>query len=183
MAELLGERGDRDAAIDAYARAVEIASRDLRTRVNLASLLVRAGRADDARPQLAHCLAELRADASLPEPLRTAPYETLGETTSHRSRAIAHYCDALAMDPSRTRAANNLAWLLATAPDLEPGDAAEAVRLAEAAARHMAYREPVILDTLAAAHAAQGRRDAAVEHAAPALGRAQPRSGRRLSDH
>ena len=175
MAELLVERGDRDAAIDAYARAVEIAPRDLRTRVNLASLLVRAGRADDARPQLAHCLAELRAGAPLPEPFRAALHEALGETAGDRSRAIAHYRDALALDPSRTRAANNLAWLLATAPDLAPGDAAEAVRLAESAARHTAYREPAILDTLAAAYAAQGRRDAAVEHAARALSLTQSR--------
>ena len=80
-----------------------------------------------------------------------------------------------ALDFNRARAANNLAWLLATAPDLEPGNAAEAVRLAEAAARYTAYREPAILDTLAASYAAQGRRDAAVEHAARALSLAQNR--------
>ncbi len=175
MAELLVQRGDREAAIDHYARALEIAPRDLRTRVNLASLLVRAGRIDDARAQLARCAAELRAGAPLPEPFRAALHEALGETAGERSQAIAHYRDALAADPSRTRAANNLAWLLATAPDLGPGDAAEATRLAELAARHTTYREPAILDTLAAAYAAQGRHDAAVEHAARALDLAQAR--------
>ncbi len=177
MAELLVQRGDRDAAIDQYARALEIAPRDLRTRVNLASLLVRVGRIDDARAQLARCEAELRAGAPLPEPFRAALHEALGETASDRSRAIAHYRDALAADSGRTRAANNLAWLLATAPDLGPGDAAEAARLAESAARRTAYREPAILDTLAAAYAAQGRHEAAVEHAAHALSLAQARPG------
>jgi tetratricopeptide (TPR) repeat protein len=176
MAELLVERGERDAAIDQYARAVELAPRDLRTRVNLASLLLRAGRAGDARSHLAHCLAEVRAGARLPEPFRAALHQALGETAGDRSRAIAHYREALAIDPSRTRAANNLAWLLATAPHPEPGSAAEAARWAEAAARHTAYREPAILDTLAAAYAAQGRRDAAVEHAARALSLAQARA-------
>jgi tetratricopeptide (TPR) repeat protein len=176
MAELLAERGERDAAIAQYARAVEIAPEDLRVRVNLASLLVRAGRTEEARAQLAHCAAELRAGALLPEPFRAALHEGLGETAADRSQAIAHYRDALAADSNRTRAANNLAWLLATAPDLAPGTAAEAVRLAESAARRTGYREAAILDTLAAAYAADGRHEAAVEYAARALhvARARP---------
>jgi tetratricopeptide (TPR) repeat protein len=169
LAELLAERGDRDAAIAQYARAVETAPEDLRVRVNLASLLVRTGRTEEARTQLAHCLAELRAGAPLPDSFRAALHEGLGETAADRSQAIAHYRDALAADPGRTRAANNLAWLLASAPDLAPGTAAEAVRLAESAAQRTGYREPAILDTLAAAYAADGRHEAAVEHAARAL--------------
>ena len=166
----LGHYREHTAAAGHHAaRAVEIAPEDLRVRVNLASLLLRAGRTEEARAQLAHCAAELRAGASLPEAFRAALHEGLGETAADHSRAIAHYRDALAIEPSRTRAANNLAWLLATAPDLAPGTAAEAVHLAESAARRTDYREAAILDTLAAAYAADDRHEAAVEYAARAL--------------
>ena len=135
-----------------------------------------------SRAQLARCQAELRAGTPLPEPFRAALHEALGETAGDRSQAIEHYRDALALDPSRARAANNLAWLLATAPDLAPGDAAEAVRLAESAARRTAYREPAMLDTLAAAYAAQGRRAAAIDYAARALDLAQARPHERRTE-
>jgi tetratricopeptide (TPR) repeat protein len=182
LAELLLEQRRVDAAIDQYASAVRIDPRDLRTRVNLASLLVRNGRRDAARPHLAFCVAELRRGAALADPFRGALHEALAEVQDDRGRAIAHYREALSIDPRRTRAANRLAWLLATSPDLEPDDAAEAVRLAEAAALHTDYRDPIALDTLAAAYAAQGRSDAAIDHAARALRLAQERADSRHAD-
>lgn len=80
------------------------------------------------------------------------------------------------------RAARRLAWLLATATRCEPGDAAEAVRLAEAVALRTGHRDPNALDALAAAYAAQGHREEATLHAAHALRLAQERSDARHAD-
>jgi cytochrome c-type biogenesis protein CcmH/NrfG len=59
------------------------------------------------------------------------------------------------VDPGRTEVANNLAWILATASDPSLRAPAEALELAQRAARSNA--EPSVLDTLAAAYAALGR--------------------------
>jgi Flp pilus assembly protein TadD len=54
-------------------------------------------------------------------------------------------------------AAERLVWLLATTPSPALRDAVEAIRIAEAAARHTGDRDAAILDALAAAYAAAGR--------------------------
>ncbi len=64
---------------------------------------------------------------------------------------------AIANDPSSVDAKNNLAWLLATAPDESVRDSRQAVRLAVEAAEAVQYRDPNVLDTLSAAYAADGQ--------------------------
>jgi len=72
---------------------------------------------------------------------------------------------------------NNLAWILATEQDPALRRPEEAVTLAEGAARGTRREDPGILDTLAVAYAAAGRRaDAlAVAREALAVARAQQR--------
>jgi tetratricopeptide (TPR) repeat protein len=70
---------------------------------------------------------------------------------------------ALALDPDHIGSLNNMAWLLATCPDATVRDGALAVRYAERAARLGGEKDPVVMDTLAAAYAEAGRFDAAVE--------------------
>jgi hypothetical protein len=94
-----------------------------------------------------------------------------GET----ARAIATYQQALALDPSLSGAANNLAWLRATAADPLLRDPRQAVELAESAARATGYLEPESLDTLAAAYASAFRFDAAVRFGEQAVERARVR--------
>ncbi len=65
------------------------------------------------------------------------------------------------MQPGYTEAANNLAWLLATAADPALRDPREAIRLVEADAR--GSEAPWLLDTLAAAYAADGRFEQAIQ--------------------
>lgn len=79
---------------------------------------------------------------------------------------------AVALRPS-VLSANNLAWILATAPDASLRNADEALRLAELACRSNNYESPDLLDTLAAAHANAGQYDRAVEWADQAIMRAQ----------
>lgn len=76
--------------------------------------------------------------------------------------AIVQWREAARLRPGSLEVANNLAWLLATAPDPRHRDPASAVRLAERAARGAGDAAPDVLDTLAAAYAAAGRFDEAV---------------------
>jgi len=72
------------------------------------------------------------------------------------SAARAAFTAALAQDPEHVGSLNNLAWLLATAPDAAARDGNAAVRAARHAARLTGERDPQILDTLAAALAEAG---------------------------
>ena len=69
-----------------------------------------------------------------------------------------------------------IAWLLATAPDAATRDATHAMELARKAVRLSEAREPVYLDTLAAAFAAAGRFPEAIDTAK----QAQIRKGKGL---
>ena len=74
--------------------------------------------------------------------------------------AIKHYDLALEIRPNWPEAANDLAWILATAQDPVLRDGAKALRLAEQA--DQADRTANTLDTLAAAQAETGKFDQAV---------------------
>ncbi len=96
----------------------------------------------------------------------------LGAAYAERGRldeTIRHYREAVRIRPDFMKAANNLAWLLATARDPALRDPATAVSLAERALALSRAPNPSVLDTLAAAYAAAGRFDAAVETAQRAV--------------
>jgi hypothetical protein len=88
-----------------------------------------------------------------------------------------HYAAALRLRPGWDLAAGNLAWLLATTPDPDLRDPHRAIELAYRAAESQGFRDPNILDTLAAGHAAAGdfERALALAHHARALALAQGR--------
>ena len=88
-----------------------------------------------------------------------------GETAA----AIDHYRSALAVQPSFLRVANNLAWLLGTSVDPAVRDPELAVRWAEHADRLAGSKRAAVLDTLAAAYAAQGRFGEAVRTSRQAI--------------
>ena len=71
----------------------------------------------------------------------------------------------LSQNPESPPAMNNLAVLLATAPDPALRNGAEAVQLAERASSLSGSRNPVMLTTLAAAYAEAGRFSEAVASA------------------
>jgi tetratricopeptide (TPR) repeat protein len=75
--------------------------------------------------------------------------------------------------PDSPRMLDELAWLLATYPDSNVRDGAEAVRLAERACALTERREPALLATLAAAYAETGDFSRGVAAAEEALKRAQ----------
>ena len=77
--------------------------------------------------------------------------------------------------------AHNLARLLATAPDLAPGDAGLALRLANAVVETTAGRDPRAMETLAAALAANGRLEEARATNARAAALASAQGDRELA--
>jgi tetratricopeptide (TPR) repeat protein len=108
---------------------------------------------------------------------RGALLEQLGRSAD----AILAYRDALARGELSERVQNNLAWLLLTTGEPGPDTIAEALALAEAAARASGGDDAGILDTLATAQAAAGRRAEALATARRALERAEAHGQRGLA--
>jgi spermidine synthase len=83
--------------------------------------------------------------------------------------AVDTYRRAVELGPSDLSAANNLAWLLAVAPEDAVRNGGEALLISERLCRITKRQQPVFLRTLAAAHAELGHFDEAVMHADEAL--------------
>jgi tetratricopeptide (TPR) repeat protein len=77
--------------------------------------------------------------------------------------AAVQFREALRLDPNSSMAASELAWLLATHSDAQFRDPKEALELATRAAEDTRFRQPAILDILAAAQAANGDYASAVK--------------------
>jgi tetratricopeptide (TPR) repeat protein len=118
---------------------------------------MQAGRFRFARPLLE------RAVAAHPEHLGTQ--NALGIVLSglgDARGALEHFNAAMRLDPDHPATATNRAWLLATSPDDTVRNPEEAVRVAEAGLVVADRLEFLLLDGLAAAHAAAGRFDQAI---------------------
>jgi tetratricopeptide (TPR) repeat protein len=160
---LLAEAGRHDEAAVHLERAVALAPEDADAQARLGLALLRGGRfAESARA----FDAAFSQGAESPElhVARALAATRLGDAPA----AVAHYRAALEAKPGWREAANNLAWLLATHPQVR--DAAEAERVASAVLAS-APDDLVLLDTLAAAHAAAGRFEEARRLAARAAER------------
>jgi tetratricopeptide (TPR) repeat protein len=97
------------------------------------------------------------------------------------NEAIDHFRQAIQLNPYYTEAYNNLAWTLATHPDPNVRHPEEAIRLVKHA--YDLHKRPnvYILDTLAAAQAAAGRFDLALEIANTAFALAVANENEKLA--
>lgn len=95
--------------------------------------------------------------------------------TPDRAKAIENYRLSLQLAPEDPRTLRDLAWLLATSPEPQLRDGAEALRLLDAAevALKAGWPPMDLLDTRAAAYAELGRFDEAVQTAQEALRQAK----------
>ena len=96
--------------------------------------------------------------------------------------SIAYYEKALASDPEAVLPMNNLAWVLATHPDANVRNGTRAVELALKAARSTGASDPLILRTLAAAHAELGNFQEAYRIAAAAAPLAEEQGNAALAE-
>jgi tetratricopeptide (TPR) repeat protein len=83
--------------------------------------------------------------------------------------AVAQLQQAVSLDPNNIRAVADLAWLLAVCPADDVRNGRRALELAQRACAVTRFRNPVLLNTLAAAHAETGDFAAAIAVADKAL--------------
>lgn len=119
---------------------------------------------------------------------------TPGDATAHRnlgnslvrcgrpSEASVHFRRACELRPEWPEPLNSLAWLLATCPDPDLRNGAEAVGLATRCCELTRYEHPGAMDTLAAAYAETGRFAEARDWARRAIDLATRQDQKALAD-
>ncbi len=170
-ATVLTMTGKMIEAIAEYERALAIRPDYALAHTNLGDALLRLGRTSDA---LQHFREALRIDSRYAE-----AHFNLGSVLNVQGRqqdAMEEFRRAVDLKPDLTPALAELAWLLASARDAALRDPDEAIRAAERAVNLTGRRDARVLDVLAAAQAASGRFDAAIETTAAALALGPPES-------
>ncbi|MGD0813993.1 MAG: tetratricopeptide repeat protein [Verrucomicrobiota bacterium] len=127
---------------------------------NLGTILRQQGKVDEAITQYQEALQIEPDNESIHFNLARAFYQE-----GRVDLAIGQFQSALQIEPGDMEAQNNLAWLLATAPQASLRNGAKAVELARQANELAGGKNPVILGTLAAALAETGRFSEALEAA------------------
>ena len=154
-------RGDYPAAIAHFRKAIELAHDEPEPRFQLARAQAAAGEVEEA-------IAGLRAVvASTPRMLQARlVLGTLLIEHGDTAEAISVYRDARRVAPDDVTVSNSLAWALATWRQASDKERAEALDIAQRNVEATQGRNPLLLDTLAAAQAATGRfEDAAATQA------------------
>ena len=136
----------------------------------IGAALLATGKIDEAIPHLNEALQINPDQAQVCANLGTA-YTQL----SKYRLAIQNWTRAVELEPNSADVLNNLAWLLATVDDASVRDANKAIEFAQRACELIGYKEPAVLDTLAAAYAAAGRFNDAVTTAERAVNTAKAR--------
>jgi len=164
LAKALQSAGKTDQAIAQYEKALQIDPEYLRAYISLAGALQLQGKLKQATNQLQKALqidphnADIHNSAAL-----------VLAMTGRTKEAIRHFSEAARLKANWAPPLNSLAWLLATSPNITDAERAEAVSLAEHATELTQYDNPAALDTLAAAYAAAGQFEKAIETAQKAI--------------
>lgn len=160
----LREKGRMDEAIAQYQEALRINPGYTGAHVNLGSAQLQQGKTDEAISELQQALRI--------EPGSAPAHNSLGNALLQKgnvTEAIAQFDKAIELAPADPWIKNNLAWLLATTPDSSLRNGRKAVELAKAATDAATEESPILLHTLAAALAADGRFSEAADTAQRAL--------------
>jgi Flp pilus assembly protein TadD len=165
LGQALALTGHFVAAEPHFLASIRLAPGDPLMHQRFAQALAREGKTSQAARQLqiALCLAG-QPDA----PTRLNLAELLVQTGDFR-RAIDQYRKVLSLNTDQPEPLNNLAWLLATAPDAAVRNGAESVRYAEHACQLTSFKQSIMISTLAAAYAEAGRFAEAVTTAEMAI--------------
>ena len=173
---ILAQEGDLAEAAKAIERVVQILPVDASKRVMLAEALEKQGELKRAAEQYQHAL---RID---PDNLEShVAMGRIQQNLGDFPAAVVHFRCALKKNSELADTADRLSWAIATSDNGSLGDAAEAVRWAEHAAKLTRHQSPEILGTLAAAYAHAGRYEEAIETADKALSLARLSSNEQLT--
>ncbi len=178
---MLGQPGVEDALTRSISTYDELIARhpersDLRSHLTsslslLGKVTVGSRGADQAEPLYRRLLTTLRAlhdeSPQAPEPRDSLVVELLFwaellDRSGRRADAVPLIEEAIAVEPDRAAALNNLAWILAGRPDLAPHDPTRAVALAERAVKR-SPEKPEFWNTLGIARFRAGALDSAIE--------------------
>jgi tetratricopeptide (TPR) repeat protein len=160
----LALRGEREEATKRFREALRLDPDYAQAHNNLAAMLQLDGRFEEALDHYRRALA-VRPD-------NIEARGNLAQLLSRQGRAaeaVAEFEQVLAARTLDPQALSGLAWIRATAADPAQRNPAQAVELAERAAAATGRRDLAVLDALAAAYAAAGRFDAAVDAAQAAV--------------
>ena len=196
---ILGKRGQIDAAIQEFETAIRINPEDGEARFNMGRALLAKGNLEEAIAHFQAAVALNPNDASRQFEFGNVlfrkgsfadaitAYEQSLEINPGFVEARLALASALASNREYAKSAahfeqasqsaaagdyqavNNLAWLLATCPERQVRNGEKAVRLMEGACQLTGFRDPTLLNTLAAGYAEQGRWDEATVTATNAL--------------
>jgi tetratricopeptide (TPR) repeat protein len=152
LALTLIQQGDTGEAIDQLAKELELAPDQWQAHHMLGVALDKHG---NRREALDHFSQAVRLN-----PVYAPSRLNLGKALAYAGQsreAITQYREALKLAPLFPEALDALAWVLATNPDPEIRNGAEAVTLAEQACQITQYQMPQTLITLGSAYAEAGR--------------------------
>ena len=176
LGALLDTSGDRENALAHYRLAVEFGPRESAAHYNLGVALMARRQPDEPITEAVEAFRQAVAlDPDYPEAHASLGAALLVE--GDPEGAIAEYERAITLDPTSPRVLVELAWLRATAPESDLRDVGRAIALAERARSLYGGTHPVLLDTLAAAYAADGRFDEAIALAREAVARSSEMAG------
>ena len=164
LAKALAAMQLTDQALEQYEIALQIEPNSRRARNRRIALLEDQGRFAEAAEELS-ILAERYPDDVLLCIQLGDLYLRIGDL----AQSLQQRQRAYEMAPERIECLNNLAWLLATNPEVDARDGKRAVELAARAAEATQHQNPGVLDTLAAAYAATGRYADAVKYQQQAI--------------
>ncbi len=153
-----------DDAIENFNKALQINPKAFKVHNELGGVLRRSGQTDSA---IEHYKKSLEIDSR-----QAIILGTLGGIYSSGkdyANAVMYWKKALQLQPNWTTALNNLAWIYISAVDTEFYNPTDAIILAQKASDLTGHNNALILDTLAAAYAADGDFSKAAEFAQKAL--------------
>jgi protein O-GlcNAc transferase len=169
LAKALAEQGDAARAVELYRTAVELDPNHVDAHNNLANLLSARGEVEEAISHYERALS-LRPD-------NAATHNNLAwvlEGEGRWNEALLHFQEALRLRPDLASSLIGLSWILATHPEEGRRDPERALELAERALELLQVLDPRSLDIAAAAYAAVGDYDRAVDLARAASDLAPP---------
>lgn len=158
LARMLREQGDRSAAIEEVRAGLELAPKSAMARHMLAVFLHEEGESQAAVTELLRCGEESPGYPDTYQLLAVIALENKDYAGGERILR-----GGLQQAPNSIALQNALAWILATSPVSAQRNGDEALALALAVCDRTQHRMFSLLDTLAAAYAAAGEFDKAVE--------------------